>query len=96
MRLYLLSNLILLPIPPARIKALLIFDKEAISHSPIFYIFFLFLKKISFNENIARLINLHLSLFIPYSWLDNISQLSFIISVRMYKNHEQIKTTQRK
>ena len=48
------------------IKALLIFDKEAISHSPIFYIFFLFLKKISFNENIARLINLHLSLFIPY------------------------------
>ena len=48
------------------IKALLIFDKEAISHSPIFYIFFFFLKKISFNENIARLINLHLSLFIPY------------------------------
>ena len=47
-------------------KTLLSFGEEPTSHSPIFYIFFLFLKKVSFNENIARLINLHLSLFIPY------------------------------
>ena len=36
------------------------------AHSPIYIIFFLFLKKISFNENFSRLIVLHLSLLIPY------------------------------
>jgi len=36
------------------------------SHSPIYYIFFLFLEKISFNETISRLINLHICLLIPY------------------------------
>ena len=48
------------------IYILLNFDKYTTSHSPIYYIFFLFLKKISFNENILRLIVLHLSLLIPY------------------------------
>ena len=47
-------------------KTLLNFHKETTSHSPFFYVFFLFLKKISFNESTTRLINLHLSLFIPY------------------------------
>ena len=36
------------------------------SHSPIYYIFILFLEKISFNETLSRLINLHISLLIPY------------------------------
>ena len=42
------------------------FDKFTTSHSPIYYIFFLFLEKVSFNETFARLINLHISLLIPY------------------------------
>ena len=48
------------------VKTLLNFDKFATSHSPIYYIFVSFLEKISFNETFARLINLHLSLLIPY------------------------------
>tara|TARA_Y100000590_G_scaffold465065_1_gene636215 strand:+ start:389 stop:1654 length:1266 start_codon:yes stop_codon:yes gene_type:complete len=37
------------------------------SHSPFFYIVFLFIKKISFsNDLIFRLINLHISLLLPY------------------------------
>ncbi len=48
------------------VKTLLNFDKFTTSHSPIYYIFFAFLEKISFNETVSRLINLHLSLFIPY------------------------------
>jgi len=48
------------------LKTLLNFDKFMMSHSPIYYIFFLFLEKISFNETISRLINLHISLLIPY------------------------------
>jgi len=47
-------------------KTLLNFDKFLMSHSPIYYIFFLFLEKISFNETISRLINLHICLLIPY------------------------------
>ena len=37
-----------------------------IGHSPIYMVFFLIIKKISFNETFAKLINLHLSLLIPY------------------------------
>ena len=48
------------------VKTLLNFDKFTTSHSPIYYIFVLFLEKVSFNETVSRLINLHLSLFIPY------------------------------
>ena len=48
------------------INTLLNFDKFTTSHSPIYYIFFLFLEKISFNETFARLVNLHISLLIPY------------------------------
>lgn len=48
------------------VKTLLNFDKFTTSHSPIYYIFVIFLEKISFNETVSRLINLHLSLFIPY------------------------------
>jgi len=48
------------------IKTLLNFDKFTTSHSPIYYIFVLFLEKISFNEIVSRLINLHTSLLIPY------------------------------
>ena len=48
------------------LNTLLNFDKFLMSHSPIYYIFFLFLEKISFNETIARLINLHICLLIPY------------------------------
>ena len=48
------------------INTLLNFDKFTTSHSPIYYIFVIFLEKISFNETVSRLINLHLSLFIPY------------------------------
>ena len=48
------------------INTLLNFDKFTTSHSPIYYIFFLFLEKISFNETFSRLINLHVSLLIPY------------------------------
>lgn len=37
------------------------------AHSPFFYIVFLFIKKIAFNNDlIFRLINLHISLFLPY------------------------------
>ena len=37
------------------------------AHSPFFYIIFLFIKKISFNNDlIFRLINLHISLLLPY------------------------------
>lgn len=37
------------------------------AHSPFFYIFYLFLKKISLDSDlILRLVNLHISLFIPY------------------------------
>ena len=37
------------------------------AHSPFFYIVFLFIKKISFNNDlIFRLINLHISLLLPY------------------------------
>ena len=48
------------------VKTLLNFDKFTTSHSPIYYIFVLFLEKISFNEIVSRLINLHTSLLIPY------------------------------
>ena len=48
------------------VKTLLNFDKFTTSHSPIYYIFVLFLEKISFNETFSRLINLHVSLLIPY------------------------------
>ena len=48
------------------INTLLNFDKLETSHSPIYYIFVLFLEKISFNETLSRLINLHISLLIPY------------------------------
>ncbi len=48
------------------VKTLLNFDKLGTSHSPIYYISFLFLEKISFNETFSRLINLHVSLLIPY------------------------------
>jgi len=47
------------------VKTLLNFDKFTTSHSPIYYIFVLFLEKISFNETVLRLINLHTSLLIP-------------------------------
>jgi hypothetical protein len=47
------------------VKTLLNFDKFTTSHSPIYYIFILFLEKISFNETVLRLINLHISLLIP-------------------------------
>ena len=47
------------------LKTLLNFDKFTTSHSPIYYIFVLFLEKISFNETVLRLINLHTSLLIP-------------------------------
>jgi len=37
------------------------------SHSPFFYVFYLLIKKISLNNDfILRIINLHISLFIPY------------------------------
>ena len=37
------------------------------AHSPFFYIVFLFIKKISFsNDLIFRLVNLHISLLLPY------------------------------
>ena len=37
------------------------------AHSPFFYIVFLFIKKISFNNDLVfRLINLHISLLLPY------------------------------
>ena len=42
------------------------YEKFETNHSPIYIAFFLFLEKISFNETFARLINLHLSLAIPY------------------------------
>ena len=42
------------------------YEKFETNHSPIYIVFFLFLEKISFNETFARLINLHLSLAIPY------------------------------
>ncbi len=48
------------------LNTLLNFDKFSTSHSPVYYIFFLFLEKVSFNETFARLINLHISLLIPY------------------------------
>ena len=48
------------------LKTLLNFDQFILNHSPIYYIFFLFLEKISFNETISRLINLHICLLIPY------------------------------
>ena len=48
------------------VKTLLNFDKLGTSHSPIYYIIVLFLEKISFSETFARLINLHVSLLIPY------------------------------
>ena len=47
------------------VKTLLNFDTLGTSHSPIYYIFVLFLEKISFNETVLRLINLHTSLLIP-------------------------------
>ena len=48
------------------VNTLLNFDVLGTSHSPIYYIFVLFLEKISFNETFSRLINLHVSLLIPY------------------------------
>jgi hypothetical protein len=42
------------------------YEKFETNHSPIYIVFFLFLEKISFDETFARLINLHLSLAIPY------------------------------
>jgi hypothetical protein len=48
------------------VNTLLNFDALGTSHSPIYYIFVLFLEKISFNETFSRLINLHVSLLIPY------------------------------
>ena len=48
------------------INTLLNFDKLETSHSPIYYIFFLLLEKISFSDTFLRLINLHISLLIPY------------------------------
>ena len=48
------------------VKTLLHFDTLGTSHSPIYYIFFLLLEKISFSDTFLRLINLHISLLIPY------------------------------
>jgi hypothetical protein len=48
------------------VKTLLNFDKLGTSHSPIYYISVLFLEKISFSETFSRLVNLHVSLLIPY------------------------------
>ena len=48
------------------VKTLLNFDKLGTSHSPIYYILVLFLEKISFSETFSRLVNLHVSLLIPY------------------------------
>ncbi len=48
------------------VNTLLNFDVLGTSHSPIYYIFVLFLEKILFNETFSRLINLHVSLLIPY------------------------------
>ena len=48
------------------VKTFLNFDKFTTAHSPIYYIYVIFLEKISLNETVSRLINLHLSLFIPY------------------------------
>ena len=42
------------------------YDKFASTHSPVYIIFFLILKKIFFNETFIRLIGLHLSLLIPF------------------------------
>ena len=52
-------------------QTLLNFDRQDLgfttSHSPFFYIFYLIIKKISLdNDLILRIINLHISIFIPY------------------------------
>ena len=49
-------------------EAFLNYEKfvDKIPRSPIFIILFLILEKISFNETFAKLINLHVSLLIPY------------------------------
>jgi len=59
-------HVIISPLKEDFLKTLLNFDKFMMSHSPIYYIFFLFLEKISFNETVSRLINLHICLLIPY------------------------------
>ena len=51
------------------VKTLLNFDKFTTSHSPIYYIFVLFLEKISFNETVSRLINLHTFFINTYFFL---------------------------
>ena len=49
------------------LNSLLNFDKSFLGFpSPIYIIFFSFLEQISFNDTIARLITLHLSLLIPF------------------------------
>ena len=50
------------------VESFLNYDKfvDKIPHSPIFITLFLVLQKITFNEVFAKLINLHLSLLIPY------------------------------
>ena len=59
-------HVIISPLKEDFLKTLLNFDKFMMSHSPIYYISFLFLEKISFNETVSRLINLHICLLIPY------------------------------
>ena len=42
------------------------YDKFATRHSPVFYIFLSFFYKLELNENIIRLIILHLGILLPF------------------------------
>ena len=51
---YSLHRYLIISLKEDFLKTLLNFDKFVVSHSPIYYIFFLFLEKNSFNETISR------------------------------------------
>ncbi len=71
--------------------SLLNFDKQNLeftsAHSPFFYIVYLLLKKISFNSDIIlRILNFHISLFIPYLFylilkIKNLNNRSLLINL---------------
>ena len=48
------------------LNALLNYEKTKVAHSPLFIFYFFIIEKISNSEFVAKLIHLHLCLFIPY------------------------------
>ena len=74
------------------VKGFLSYEEEKIPHSPIFMLYMYFIENFSQNNNFAKLINLHLCLFIPYffykalkiKYKNNFNSYFFLIPVLLF------------